>query len=52
MVKREKTAIDIATPACEIQEEQIERISPPSYDEKEQWVQEYIKQFGEEPSFF
>ena len=27
--------------------------SPPAqYDETEEWVKEYIDQFGEEPSFF
>ena len=27
-------------------------ISPAQYDEAEEWVKEYIDQFGEEPSFF
>lgn len=26
--------------------------APPSYDEGEEWVQEYIEQFGTEPGFF
>ena len=25
---------------------------PPSYNTDERWVQEYMEQFGEEPSFF
>ena len=27
-------------------------IPPASYSKDEEWVQEYIRQFGEEPSFF
>lgn len=27
-------------------------ITPASYEISEEWVQEHIKQFGEEPSFF
>ncbi len=25
---------------------------PPHYDKNEEWVKDYEKQFGEEPSFF
>ncbi len=25
---------------------------PPHYDKNEEWVKDYVKQFGEEPSFF
>ena len=28
------------------------RIPPASYSNDEEWVQEYVMQFGEEPSFF
>lgn len=28
------------------------RNQPPEYDKNEEWVQEYIEQFGTEPSFF
>lgn len=27
-------------------------LSPPVYDVDEEWVQNYIEQFGTEPSFF
>lgn len=27
-------------------------VRPPVFDEKEEWVKQYIKQFGTEPSFF
>lgn len=27
-------------------------IQPATYGRNEEWVQEYIRQFGEEPSFF
>ena len=32
--------------------EKMSPIPPAQYDETEEWVQEYIDQFGEEPSFF
>ena len=31
---------------------QKKQSSPPAYSRDEEWVREYIKQFGEEPSFF
>ena len=31
---------------------QQEPIPAPKYNENEEWVQEYIEQFGTEPSFF
>lgn len=34
-----------------MEEEQIVLI-PPTYDIDEEWVQDYIEQFGMEPSFF
>ena len=34
-----------------MEEEQIVLI-PPTYDIDEEWVQDYIEQFGTEPSFF
>lgn len=34
-----------------MEEEQIVLI-PPTFDIVEEWVQDYIKQFGTEPSFF
>lgn len=34
------------------EKEQQELIPAPQYGENEEWVQEYIEQFGEEPSFF
>ena len=33
-------------------EKQPSFLPPAQYDESEQWVQEYIEQFGSEPSFF
>ena len=29
-----------------------QKILPPAYDKDEKWVQEYMEQFGAEPSFF
>ena len=29
-----------------------QKILPPAYDKGEKWVQEYMEQFGAEPSFF
>lgn len=34
------------------QNKKTKQILPPSYDKEEQWVQNYIEQFGEEPGFF
>ncbi len=34
------------------EKEKQEPISAPQYDGNEEWVQEYIEQFGAEPSFF
>ncbi len=31
---------------------ETKKVPPPSYNKDERWVQEYMEQFGEEPSFF
>ena len=51
IIKRGKSGISIFKPIFETPKEKIDGIPSPSYDEKKRCVQEYIRQFGEEPSF-
>lgn len=38
--------------ALESEDNDNKQISPSLYSRDEKWIQEYIRQFGEEPSFF
>lgn len=52
MDKTEKADISMSKVALKSEDNQMKQIPSPSYNRDEKWVQEYIKQFGEEPSFF
>ncbi len=52
MDEKEKTNDEIPESPFEAEKGKMNQTPPPSYDKNEQWVQEYMEQFGEEPSFF
>ena len=52
MDERGKGNFDPREPALESKNREKKQIPPPSYRRDEEWVKEYIMQFGEEPSFF
>ena len=50
--RRKKVSINISEATFKTESEKTKKTFLPSYDKSEKWVQEYIKQFEEEPSFF
>lgn len=48
----QKQTADRSINQSSVHEEQPSTLPPAKYDKSEQWVQEYKKQFGTEPSFF
>ncbi len=52
MDERGKVKLDPNGSLRESENDGKKQIPPPAYRGDEEWVQEYIRQFGENPSFF
>ena len=52
MVEKEKVKFEPYESTFESRNKEMKTLLPPSYSINEKWVQDYIDQFREEPSFF
>ena len=52
MIEKENADVNFHEVILENKDNEENKISPPYYGRDEEWVREYIEQFGEEPSFF
>ena len=52
MIEKEDVDFNLLELILGSKDNEAKRFPPPFYGKDEEWVREYIEQFGEEPSFF
>ena len=52
MIEKEDVNFNLYELSLESGDNEEKKSSSPYYEKDEEWVREYIEQFGEEPSFF
>ena len=52
MIKKENVDVDLPELILKSKDNEEKKFSHPYYWKDEEWVREYIEQFGVEPSFF
>ena len=52
MIEKEDVNFNLCELSLESGDNEEKKSSSPYYEKDEEWVREYIEQFGEEPSFF
>ena len=52
MIEKENVDINLPELILKSKDNEAKNFTAPYYEKNEEWVREYIEQFGEEPSFF